>query len=426
MRAAAGWLLIVALGAIAMPVGHGAEQLSIEEELAKLERGEVPELEIAGARYRIAVFSYEDPDRTGLGNTFAAFVSRQVLTGTPVSSLGVLRYEGALGPTQPGELGYFDKITRLSESQRPVLSVWGVIRRSGNQIVVDTYAQLPADIIDSAFTWRLLMPERMNGGVLVARLGPDRFQVLRFEMSASDAGAMRAAGEALDVVRSSPASTASVVGTLPQRKVYRILGRENDWIRVAIEGGQSGWVPASGTCGRACESVAAASTFLSGLVMAMERPRAPRAESLAADARVLASQLDAIAALNDGSIDAIERGSLPALERWLASAAGSARSIPGGAAVANLRAVSQMALALKVAARDGSGEHGSPVATFNRLELDRETVESIAYELASASLDDPRNTDVLQNLAVLFDYAGDADRADLARSLAAQQAPPPR
>jgi hypothetical protein len=50
--------------------------------------------------------------------------------------------------------------------------------------------------------------------------------------------------------------------------------------------------------------------------------------------------------------------------------------------------------------------------------LDRRTLRSIAFRLAEASLEDPRNTDVLHNLAVLFEYAGDTERAALAGRLA--------
>ena len=41
-------------------------------------------------------------------------------------------------------------------------------------------------------------------------------------------------------------------------------------------------------------------------------------------------------------------------------------------------------------------------------------VRDIAFELAQATLIDPRNLDVLHNLALLFQYAGEASRARLA------------
>jgi hypothetical protein len=48
-------------------------------------------------------------------------------------------------------------------------------------------------------------------------------------------------------------------------------------------------------------------------------------------------------------------------------------------------------------------------------------VGEIAFDLADASLSDPDNADVLHNLGVLFQYAGDEKRATLARTLAAQK-----
>jgi hypothetical protein len=64
---------------------------------------------------------------------------------------------------------------------------------------------------------------------------------------------------------------------------------------------------------------------------------------------------------------------------------------------------------------------GAAVGTlYNDCKLDSGHIRTIANQLAQASLNDPSNVDVLQNLALLFNYLGDTDRKTLAESLAAQ------
>jgi len=65
-----------------------------------------------------------------------------------------------------------------------------------------------------------------------------------------------------------------------------------------------------------------------------------------------------------------------------------------------------------------SQAHVSIAAAYDGLTPDRERVRALAFDLADASLADPGNVDVLRNLAILFAYVGDEQRAKLARSLA--------
>jgi len=83
---------------------------------------------------------------------------------------------------------------------------------------------------------------------------------------------------------------------------------------------------------------------------------------------------------------------------------------PGGAAFANIGALAKVQLAMKKARTNNQ----TPL-------LDPAIAEEIAFELADASLYDPRNADVLQNLKVLFGYAGDTERAELAGRLVRQE-----
>ncbi|MDX2481826.1 MAG: hypothetical protein QNK24_16005, partial [Desulfuromusa sp.] len=67
---------------------------------------------------------------------------------------------------------------------------------------------------------------------------------------------------------------------------------------------------------------------------------------------------------------------------------------------------------------------GDTGGTYDDLDLPNKLIRGLADELAKASLDDPRNIDVLENLAVLFDAAGDGRRAGLARDITQKIASP--
>ena len=144
--------------------------VNLEKELQLLERGERVPIHIAGAKYRVAVFSYEDPDGTGLGDALAATVSRGILLGSNVSSIGVLRYEGQLAPTATSALSYFGKVEKLTAHQETVLAVWGAVRRSGQQLVVDTYLQIPNAVAEKNLAWTVTLPAAMGHGVLRGRV----------------------------------------------------------------------------------------------------------------------------------------------------------------------------------------------------------------------------------------------------------------
>ena len=86
-----------------------------------------------------------------------------------------------------------------------------------------------------------------------------------------------------------------------------------------------------------------------------------------------------------------------------------------------VQALAELALALKEEYLSHAG-HGTDAAEkdalYNQIQLSKRGARDQAYALAKISLSDPRNPDLLHNLAVLFAYAGDGERADLARQLA--------
>jgi hypothetical protein len=57
--------------------------------------------------------------------------------------------------------------------------------------------------------------------------------------------------------------------------------------------------------------------------------------------------------------------------------------------------------------------------SFDQIQLPRQTIEPIVQLLADASVEDPGDIDVVENLAALFAYLGDNRRRDLALEIAA-------
>ena len=134
-------ILSLLCGAYAFDVSAGI-RMDLERQVHILEQGGSPPLAIGGAEYRIGIFTYEDPDRTGLGDALGKLVAHDVLLRTQARSLGVLMFTGGLAPSRPGGLSYFDKIEKVAAGQQVYLAVWGTIRRIGSELLIETYLQI--------------------------------------------------------------------------------------------------------------------------------------------------------------------------------------------------------------------------------------------------------------------------------------------
>ncbi|MCB1922943.1 MAG: hypothetical protein KDJ27_04220 [Gammaproteobacteria bacterium] len=408
---------VVCLLLFAMSDGIAGIDKSLDEQLNILAQGKIPERLIPGAQYRVAVFSYNDPDDTGLGDTLAAIAAREVLTNSKVSSIGVIFFKGGVAPSGDSKLGYFDKVEKVTAAQDVKLAVWGIIRTVGDQLEILTYAQVPRPALEQHFTWRLRMPEAMGGQSLLARLRPDRILVQRLLLDADGVAALRRGADAIARVRSAPRNEAPVKATLPMDRVYYIVGRKNDWVHLQAAGGVDGWAPVRGQCTGACGEFLQAATYAGGVLRYMADGEVPAARGRFTDeARAVADQLGALGLLARGTLDDLhdlQRVIRPWLQRKAVP--------PGGAAFANIQALAELALALKEEYLSHAG-HGTDAAEkdalYNQIQLSKRGARDQAYALAKISLSDPRNPDLLHNLAVLFAYAGDGERADLARQLA--------
>jgi hypothetical protein len=425
-------LVIVALLFGAMPA-NAMKAIDIEAELRLLEQGKPLPKHIPFAQYRVAIFTYEDPDETGLGNDLAALVGSHILLHSGVSSLGVLRYEGQLSPTRDSRLSYFDKVDQLIEAQEVSLAVWGMIRLVGDNLVIDTYAQIPRKISEQYFSWQLRLPERMGGATLQAHLRPDRIHLQNLSSSSRSPEGIIDAARQLELLRKSPDSSAEIVGHLPQGEVYWVTKRRGDWVKFQTLSGLTGWSNFAGNCISDCRLLLNSAQYAASLLTYMQnREKTPRAMiGLSTASLAVAEQIKALDALN-GDKDQIMGVALTLATKWSGprrlTGLDSTTKIdrgngvpPGGAAFANLRTLAMIAYDLQVAFQREVMRAGSSSGhrrIYEKLKISTEAVESMAFELAEASLFDPENVDVLHNLAVLFQYAGRNEKSQLARSLA--------
>lgn len=417
------WLAAL-MALLATGMASAGMQLDIEKELRLLRDGQAQQY-IDKARYRFAVFTFEDPDGTGLGNAMASILSHELLMNSKVSSVGVLRYVGNLSKaSEDKQLRYFDKVEPLIESQGVQVAVWGTIRRSGDRLRIDSFTQLSPSTMRTAFSFSFRMPLKMGGGRLVHRVGPDRMLAQRLELPAAQAGNLAAIAANLDRLRAAPKDNSPIAGQLPLGSVYYLKQRRGEWVEVSMLSGKSGWLRSKGFCTGPCEPLLSVSRFASELMAYDDIGTIPqRSEMLAPDAKIFVDQLFAVSVLNGVPAQFAEQETLHILKPWCPAKdeamPAAPASPPGGAAICNLRAITRLVSLSRMAAKQ-------PLQDGRQTES---TVRSVVDELATVSMSDPRHVPTLQNLATLFDFLGDTERAALARKLAtdagpADQAPP--
>ena len=420
-RRAFPWLTVLASLLPAMT--QASEKADLQQELKVLERGEKLQRRIPDAKFRVAVFTYEDPNNTKLGDSLATLIGRQLLVRSAVSSFGVVTYAGGLAPDESSGLSYFDKVEKVSEAQDVTMSIWGMVRRRGSTLTIDTYVQLPRALVENTLVWRVRLPARMKGE-LVAHLRPERILAQRLELPVSAANAISAAALRSNELRADTADTAAVVNVMANDKIYWMEKSQGDWILMSAGAGQGGWVRASGGCDGVCAPVLDAADAGAALLAFLERRTLQRfPDNLSPDVQAIRDQLEAYELIDSRNVPAL-RFTTERIGEQLRKAESSARVPPGGAGLANAWMIDSLVLQLQSEASGRAREAGGAdiLPIYQELEPDRAQVGAMAFQLAEASVSDPDNADVLHNLAVLFEYAGDEKRASLARSLA-EQAP---
>lgn len=404
--------LVALIALFAAGAASAGMQLDIEKELRLLRDGKAQK-HIGMARYRFAVFTFEDPDGTGLGNAVASILSHDLLMNSKVSSVGVLRYVGDLSKASGDrQLRYFDKVEPLIESQGVQVAIWGTIRRSGDRVRIDSFMQLSPSVMGTAFSFSFQMPPAMGAGRLVHRIGPDRMLTQRLELSAEQAGNLATLAANLDRLRAAPKDSSPVVGQLPLGSVYYLKQRQGVWVQVGTQSGQGGWLRSTGFCTGPCAPLLSVSRFATELMAYDDRGDIPEyGARLAPDAKAFSDQLMAVAVLNGVPDQYAEQEALYRLDPWCPAkdeATGDKHATPpGGAAICNLRAI----IRVVGFSRRTAWQFQEGLPTEN-------VVRSVVAELALVSMSDPRHVPTLKNLATLFSYLGDTERAELASRLA--------
>lgn len=412
----------LALGLVLLGSLVGAQAgiaIDAERELQLLGKGVEPPKRFGNVAFRVAVFSYEDPDGLDLGDALAGLVSHEMLAGAKVSSIGVLRYVGRLTPKAGEEQGYFDKVNLLAQHQEPTLALWGMVRRDGDHFVVESYLQIPPQTMTAGLQARLKLPPALGGGELRASLGYDRMLLQRLRLPISAVAGLRRAAQRLGELRQAPKLDAAVVARLPLQTVYYVNERRNGWVRMTSAGSVSGWVPLKGHCTGPCAALLDGPRFVSEILNFIKRRQPPEpVPTLAQDARQLRDHLFAMAVLDQAPPAFAHEEAIAVLTPWLPQPGQAGAGGPSvGAASANLRLLATLTGELRRARapRPAAG-YGSP----DPAGLTPQTLRAAAYEAAEATLVDPRNIDLLHNLQVLYRALGDDERAGLAERLLAQ------
>ena len=392
--ALAGMLALGTAGAVS-----AADIRSIERFLAN-DGGELP---FEGARNRIAMLTFEDPDGTGLGDDVAFLASKRVLFGAEVDSLAIILFEQGVEPDASG-LSYFEKVDRITEGRNFIAALWGHISRDGDELVVDTFVQVYPDRAPRLFDVELEF--EAFDEPLRASVAPRRIWAQSVRLPLSAVAEIHTIADSVRTLREAPDREAPPVedAVLVEGATYRVVGRHEDWTQVVLtENGLPGWTSVDAFCSRerVCTGLIAGAGFLNELLRYVnDRGSAVRvAEDSTPTARAVGDQVLLIEMLSDPgrSPDRFAEAIRTASE-WT-----QGKRAPGGATFANLQALAR----LRQLERDGA--------------LRPENVQSVASRLARASLDDPGNLDLLHNLSVLFGFLGDSDRSQLAHTLYQRQ-----
>ena len=358
--------------------------------------------------HRIAVFTFDDPHHTGLGDPVSFLLSKKLLFSTRVSSFAIVNYQGGVERAASGELAYFDKVDALSRDQHFLLAVWGRLSQTAHDGVrIDSFLQVPATADEPPYVQTLRLPEAMGAGVLTARLKPDRIGIQSLELSNDEAQALRAVADEVATLRDAPNISATKTGQLGEGGTYtdnagyRIVESSGEWVRVQFGDGSGGWTSVDAFCTGICSRLMDVAAFTNDVVALTSDQLlrdVPEGVSLEADA--VAHQLAALVALETSPPRALD-----IFQSWAPSV--SVGPAPGDTGFANLWAVASIAAELDLDQRD-----------FEEIALDRDMIAQIADELAIASVADPADLDLLDNLSVLFGYLGDERRRSLAGEIA--------
>jgi hypothetical protein len=359
---------------------------------------------------RLAVFTFDDPDSTGLGDAISFLLAKKLLYSAQVPSFAVVNYSQGTARDDSG--AYFDKVDLITADQGFLFALWGRISMTDGGIQIDSFMQAQTHDQGLPYARTVSLPRAMGGGNLIARLNPNRIQLQSFVISDEDARGIQQAAANLAILRARPDLKSRTVARMAKDQQYTLVEKQGQWVRVETSNGLSGWTSVDQFCVEKCAQLLQAAVLADDLVAQMSgRERVPVSDALSRDAHVFSDQLTAILALQTDPKKAasIVDGSTitpPGAE----GISGEKALPPWAAGNANLLAVAQVSSALQEARR------GQP--NLEAVRLKTEFVREMANDLAAASVTDPSNLIILDNLASLYKYLGDQKRLSLALTIA--------
>lgn len=313
---------------------------------------------IPWVKHRVAVFTYEDPEATGLGDDIASIVAGEILFNSGVSSLGVLIFKEDLSPDDSSSLSYFDKVDKITEKEKVTFSVWGRVLPVGDNLLIDTFVQLPPEVLDRHFLWKLRLPRAMGGRELQVHLRPDRIRLQRLSINKSAGSKIASAAHNLRILRQDPRDDATVLAEIPEERVYSVIQRQGEWVFLKVEDGLEGWIRVRGHCTGSCGPLIEPGQFAGGLLQHVATGRLRNAtDNLTREALAVEEQIKALDALNSVLSEEIYNKSLERALRWTGPSRWTgidewtkidrgSGTPPGGATFANIRAMAELAIKL--------------------------------------------------------------------------------
>ena len=328
--------------------------------------------------------------------------------------MAVINYAEGAAEDNSRHVAYFDKVDGVLKDQAFPFAVWGWITPNSPT----AFTSIPSSRFrltssGAPFGQVVSLPRAMGGGRLTAGLKPDRITVQSIDLNAEDAKNIGwAAGESAKL-RKEPNVQSPPVTVLSKDRSFKVVELQGTWIRVQAEGGASGWTSAEEFCVDRCSDLLDTARFANDVAaLADGAPQAPVSTKLTDEARSFSDQLAALMALGRDPARAMEILAGPAAgpttpDDQIKDALG-----PWTSGRANLLAVARVAAALEEAKRNQPH--------FDNIRLPPELIRNIANRLAEASVADPTDLTILDNLAVLFGYLDDRGRRNLALRIAAE------
>ncbi|SFV00840.1 A-type inclusion protein [Bradyrhizobium arachidis] len=355
-----------------------------------------------GVSNRLAVFTFDDPHGTRLGDAVSFLLSKKLLFSAPVSSFAIVNYHEGVerspaATASTGQTTYFDKVDAVTRDQGFLLAVWGRISRTEKGIRVESFLQVPADANQTKYMRQIRLPDAMGGGSLTARLKSDRVPIQRIDINVGEADGLKVAASQVAILRARANTESRVVGRLEGR--YSIIGSDGDWVELQLSDGRRGWTSVESFCSGTCRKLLNIAEFTNAIVAIISgSTRSSLPSGLTRDAAAMSQELAAVASLPNNPNRAIEIA-----QTWIRSQKTAA---PG---FENVLAVAKMQNELVRASASGTA--------FSEVRLSKATVEQLIEPLVEASISDPSDRTIVKNLVPLFDYVGDTRRRDLAAEI---------